>query len=267
MAQNQSTIKKYSNNGYTVNKDSNIIGLLDIERIKKNPLYMCTISGGLDSFNQNIKYFMPTYITGIYDTDSNFTLNLGSEYSDTFEMPGIVDKANEITGFAANFFGKTQFILKSVRMTEQRWTGSSCPEFNIAINIPIVRKAESNAAWNVLKFVTQALSGTLNNYAGGTQTKSTEASYVIYAPNGYTIHYQNSAQDSDYPTGTYTVELGSGDSCWFRMPNALITNANVSISNKKYYDGNPVSVKVSISFKYWRQPLLEDIVSWFPKAH
>lgn len=263
MAQNQSTIKKY-NNGYTVNKNQNIIGLLDIERIKQNPLYKCTISGGLDVFNQKIKNYMPTYITGIYDTDSSFTLSLGSEYSDTFEMPGIVDKANELTGFAANFFGKTQFILKSVRMTEQRWTGSSSPSFTIAINIPIIRKEQ--AAWNVLKFTSQALSGTLNNYAGGTQTKSTEASYVIYAPNGYTVHYQNSAQDSDYPTGAYTIELGCGESCWFRMPNALITDANFSISNKKYYDGNPVSVKVSITFKYWRQPLLEDIISWFPKA-
>lgn len=264
MAQNQSNIQKY-NNGYTVNKNKNIIGLLDIERIEANPLYKCTISGSSSVYNQKVKSFMPSSISGIYDTDSNFTLSLGSEYSDTFEMPDIVNDINSITGFAANYFGRTQFILKSVRMTEQRWTGSSAPTFNISINIPIVRKPE--AAWNVLKFISQALSGTINNYAGGGQTKSTESAYVIYAPNGYTIHYKDSKQDSDYPTGTYTIELGSGTSCWFRMPNALITNASFSISNKKYYDGNPVSVKVNISFKWWRQPLLEDIIEWFPKAY
>lgn len=268
MAKNNSSIGSYNqnSNGYTVNKNPNMIGLLDIERIKANPLYQCTISGGTTlQKNGNDYLTIPSVISGIYDSDSNFTLSLGSEYTDTFEMPSVIDAVNDVTGFVSNFIGRTQFILKSTRMTEQRWTGSAYPEFNISINIPIVRKQD--AAWSVIKFVTQATTGTLQDYArGGNQVKSTESSWLIYAPNSYTVHYKSSAQGEDYPTGAYTIELGKSPKCWFRMPNAIITSASCSISNKKYYDGNPVFVKVNIGFKFWRMPLLEDIVTWFPLA-
>lgn len=258
MAQSQSTLTTYTP-GYTVNPSKNITGLLDIDRIKANPLYQCTITGGRTIFG------MPSSITGIYDTDSSFTISTSSSYSDTFELPSIANKINEVTGFAANMAGKTQFILKSVRMTEQRWAGSSSPEFRAKINIPIVRK--ENAPWNMLKYVIQATSPTLDDYASNNQVSSTESSWVIYAPNGYGINYQTSAKDADRPKGTYTIQFGNGSTTWFKMPFAIITSSDATLSNKKYYDGNPTSIILNIGFKFWRQPLLTDIIDWFPLAN
>lgn len=233
--------------------------LLDIDRIKQNPIYQCTISGGKQLFGSAIKP-----IQGIYNSDAPFSISLSSEYSDTFELP-FADKINEVTGFAANMSNKTQFILKSLRMTEQRWTGCSNPTFNIKIDIPIIRR--SDAPWSIIKYVMQATSGTKNDYTANGQVQRTESAWQIFAPNGYKIIYDTSGKDSDRPDGTYSISLGCGSTCWFRMPNALITNVECSISNKKYYDGNPTSVSVSLSFMYWRQPLFEDIVEWFPLAN
>ena len=239
---------------------STVRQFLDIDRIKQNPIYTAVISGGRTKLGG---FSLSSSITGIYNPDSPFTISTGSEYADTFELPPVVDKMNEVTGWAANMSGKTQFILKSVRMTEQRWNGSTAPEFNIKIDIPIVRKKD--APWSVIRYVTQATSATLNDYnSSGGQVTSPEAAWTIFAPNGYKVTYSKEAKDADKPQGTYTIQLGLGRYRWFCMQNALITSSNCSISGKKYEDGNPVSVSVSIGFKFWRQPLYEDIVNWFP---
>ena len=242
---------------------SKIRTLLDVDRIKQNPIYTASIIGGRSLGSLGLL----TQISGIYNPDSPFTISCGSEFVDTFELPPVVDKMNEVTGWAANMAGKTQFILKSVRMTEQRWNGSTAPEFSIKIDIPIVRK--SDAPWKIIKYVMQATMPTLNDYnsKSGAQIQRTESSWTIFAPNGYKIHYSNSSKTSDYPEGAYTIELGRGAYTWFRMQHALITSMNCSISGKKYYDGNPVSVTVSVNFKYWRQPMFEDVVHWFPLAN
>lgn len=234
--------------------------LLDIDRIKKNPIYTVSITGGRSRI---ANFTLSSTITGIYNPDAPFSISCGSEFVDTFELPPVVDKMNEVTGWAANMSGKTQFLLKSVRMTEQRWNGSTSPEFTVKFDIPIVRKKD--APWDIIKYVMQAVSPTLNDYnSEGKQITRAESSWTIFAPNGYKVNYSKSAKDADSPEGTYTIQLGLSPYCWFRMRNALITNIDCSISNKKYLDGNPVSVSVSVHFKFWRQPMYEDIVSWFP---
>lgn len=263
MVNYSSKLSKYvkNNNGYTVNS-SKIRDLFDIERIAQNPLYTCTIAGG----RSNIGGFtLQNAIQGIYNPDAPFTISVGSEYQDTFTLPAGVDKINEVTGWGANMSGKTQFILKSLRMTEQRWTGSTAPEFSVKIDIPIVRK--NNDAWKTLVYALQATLGTLNDYNGQGQVQSNESAWQIFAPNGYKVNYNSSSKGGDTPEGTYTIELGSGTKCWFRMRNALITNMDYSISNKKYYDGNPVSVSFTVHFKFWRQPLFEEVTDWFPLAN
>lgn len=246
--------------GHIVNP-RNLTALLDIDRIKQNPLYKCTISGGRVNKAGGL---LASTITGIYNPDSMFEVSVGSEYVDTFTMPFDTSKLNEVGGFAENMSGKTQFILKSLRMTEQRWNGSTSPEFTIKLDIPIVRRTD--ASWKIMKYVLQATSGTLNDYAGAGQTQSADSALQIFAPNGYRVNYGTSAGSQDFPQGTYTIALGEGATRWFLMPQALITNASCAISGKKYYDGNPTSITVTISFKFWRQPMYEDIVDWFPLA-
>ena len=148
-------------------------------------------------------------------------------------------------------------------MTEQRWNGSSEPTFNIKIDIPIVRK--TNAQWLALQYALQAVSGTLNENGGNGQVQRFKSGWQIFAPNGYKVHYAGRAEDDDYPEGTHHIMLGSGNSRWFDMENAVITGISYAIGSKKYYDGNPTSVSLSIDFKYWRYPLYEQIIKWFPK--
>lgn len=247
--------------GYVLSR-SKFKEMLDVDRIKKNPLYTCVVSGGRSSLG-GIPF--TSHIEGIYNPDAPFSVSLSSDFVDTFELPPQVDALNSVTGWAANMSGKTQFILKSLRMTEQRWNGCTSPEFHIKIDIPIVRKTD--APWSIIKYVVQATSPTLNDYnSQGSQVQRQESAWTIFAPNGYKVNYSKDGKSSDSPGGTYTISLGTGRTCWFLMHNALITNAECSLSGKKYYDGNPVSVTVSLSFKYWRQPMLEDIVQWFPLA-
>lgn len=242
--------------GRTINTGS-FAGFLDVDRIRRNPIYKCSISGGRNSLRS---------VVGIYNPDSPFTISVGSEYVDSFQLPSdIQDKMNQaVGGFAANVAGKSQFIFKSLAMTEQRWNGSTSPEFSIRLDIPIVRKED--APWTIIKYVLQAVCGTQTDYQSG-QVQRAESAWQIFAPNGYSIQYAQSATGSDTPRGTYTIALGEGRTCWFRMHKALITNIDCQIGGKKYYDGNPTSVTVNVSFKYWRQPLYEDIVSWFPLAN
>jgi hypothetical protein len=255
----QSSISSYISNA-TFNTSRGISAFLDIDRIKGNPLYKCIVTGGRTN-----KINVLSKITGIYNPDAPFSVSVGSEYVDSFELPFDTSKLNAVANFAANMSGKTQFILKSLRMTEQRWNGSTSPEFNVKLDIPIIRA--SDASWSVLKYALQATTGTLNDYSSNGQTQTVDGSLQIFAPNGYRINYSKDANKQDTPSGTYTVQLGEGRTCWFRMSDAVITNSDVSISGKKYYDGNPTSISVSISFKYWRQPLFEDIVQWFPLAN
>lgn len=257
---NKSTLSQYTaSSNITSNR---ITGLLDIDRVKANPLYRCTISGGRYA-SGNGKSAIAS-ISGIYNSDAPFSISVGSEYADTFEMPEVIEKLNSALGWAANMSGKTQFILKSVRMTEQRWNGSTNPEFSVKIDIPIVRKKD--APWDVIKYVLQTTSGTMNDYNGAGQVQRAESAWQIFAPNGYKVNYRKrtGGPNSDSPEGTYTISLGSGSRCWFRMTNAIITNVDCSIGNKKYYDGNPTFVSVSIRFKFWRLALLEDMLNWFP---
>lgn len=255
-----SSLTKYKGTSL-LNSKNDIQGLLDIDRIKNNPVYQCTLSGG----RFNVGGVKGTKsIVGIYNSDAPFTISSQSNWEDTFEMPQVVDKLSGALNWVENMAGKTQFILKSLRMTEKRWTGSSAPTFSITIDIPIVRKKD--APWTVVKYVMQAVSGTMNDYNSQGQVTSAEDSFQIFAPNGYGVTYAKGAKDSDVPKGTYTVSLGSGSCCWFRMQNAVITSASCNIGSKKYYDGNPTFVSVSIGFEFWRQPLLEDIITWFPLA-
>ena len=252
-----SSISLYNNQPGFTNRRATYLTYLDVERIKNNPVYKCTIGSTSDGF----KFWGG--IEGIYNPDSPFNVNVGSSYNDSFELPFDTAKLNTALGFAANMSNQTQFIFKSLRMTEQRWAGSTSPEFTVKIDIPIIRKTD--ACWTVLDYLLRATSGSLNDNAGGSQVQSVDSAARIFAPNGYKIEYSTSANTQDTPKGTYVVQLGSGDACWFKMFNALITNMDFSIGNKKYYDGNPTSVTCTVHFKFWRQPLYEDIRSWFPK--
>lgn len=263
MANNKSTISQYSQ-GYTYYEGKRqLAAILDIDRIKNNPLYKCTVTGGKVRSGDS---YVTGSIVGIYNPDSPFSMSTSSDYTDTFTLPfqDKLDKLNEVGAWAQNMSGRTQFIIKSIRMTEQRWTGSTAPDFNIKIDIPIVRPKDGEVAWDSIRYFLQATCGSINDYAG-TQKQSMESAWQIFAPNGYKVTYKKDSKSGDVPSGTYSISLGEGKSRWFSMTNALITNASPTISGKKYYDGNPTSISLNISFKYWRQPMYEDIINWFPK--
>ena len=236
------------------------MGLLDVDRIYTNPIYTCTIQKESGAAG-------PQQIIGIYNSDSPFNIQINSEFVDQFDLPPAIQEGfNQLAGGAnwiRNMQGRTQMILKSLRMTEQRWNGSSEPTFNVKIDIPIVRK--TNAQWLALQYALQAVSGTLNENGGNGQVQKVESGWQIFAPNGYKVNYAGKAEDSDHPEGTHHIMLGSGNSRWFDMENAVITGISYAIGSKKYYDGNPTSVSLSIDFKYWRYPLYEQIIKWFPK--
>lgn len=241
---------------------NNFSGLLDVDRIYANPVYACEISkiGGAGG---------PQSIQGIYNSDAQFTISINSEFVDQFSLPSdIQDGFNALAAggnWLRNMNGKSQFIMKSLRMTEQRWNGSTEPAFNIKVDIPIVRK--TNAQWLALQYALQAVSGTKNESGGNGQVQRTESAWQIFAPNGYKVIYSQSAEEKDEPKGAHNITLGSGDATWFRMINAVITGMSFSIGSKKYYDGNPTSVSLSLDFKYWRYPLYEDVIDWFPKLN
>lgn len=255
-----SSLSVLSNSQNIITKDK-FTGFLDIDRIKSNPLYTCSVSCVLPGENTNgTKNYS---FSGIYNSDSPFSIDINSDYSDQFEMPEWADLFNQAASFFSNFSNRSQFILKALRLTEQRWTGSSSPEFSTKIDIPIVRKTD--ACWSVLKYLVRATSGSLQDYSRDTsQVQTTEAGIFIYAPNSYHIQYSKDKGQGDSPVGTHTISLGQGDTTWFRMTNAIITSMNFSLGSKKYYDGNPTSVSCSLRYKYWRQPLYEDIIEWFP---
>lgn len=234
-------------------------GLLDIDRIYANPVYTCTISSSAGT------------IKGIYNSDTPFGINISSEFVDQFSLPPAIEQGLDAlrsgANWIANMSGKSQFILKSLRMTEQRWNGSSEPTFHIKIDVPIVRK--TNVQWQVLNYALKAVSGTRTSPNQNGQTQHIEEAWVIYAPNGYHVNYA-SGDRGDTPVGTHSITLGAGGptgSQWFQMNNAVITGANFSIGSKKYYDGNPTTVSLDIDFKYWRYPLYEEAVQWFTKLN
>lgn len=234
-------------------------GLLDIDRIKEqNSVYKCTVGCSLDGIN----YLMG--FTGIYNSDSPFSVSVGAEYVDQFSLPETLDNdaTRSVVSMAQNLQDRSQFILKSLRMTEQRWSGSTPPEFSVKIDIPIIRKTD--ACWTILDYLLRATSGTQNESGGGGQVQRTESAWQIFAPNGYHVQYATDGKSKDTPKGVHIVSLGSGRSCWFVMPQAIITNMDFNIGSKKYYDGNPTSVSCTIHFKFWRQPLYEDVIQWFP---
>ena len=181
-----------------------------------------------------------------------------------FEMPDWAgDTLDSVTALYANARNQSQFILKALRMTEQRWSGSTSPDFSIKIDIPIIRKTD--ACWTVLQYLVRATSGSRYDYSRENgQKQTTETGLFIYAPNSYHIQYATDRGQSDVPIGTHTIELGLDPTTWFCMTDAVITSMDFSIGSKKYYDGNPTSVSCSIRFKFWRQPLFEDIINWFP---
>lgn len=250
MASNLSTYKSKTNPNST-----NLEGLLDIDRIYANPVYTCTISGNSGT------------IKGIYNSDSPFGISINSEFVDQFSLPPAIEQGLDAlrsgTNWIANMSGKSQFILKSLRMTEQRWNGSSEPTFNIKLDIPIVRR--TNVQWKVLQYALKAVSGTRTSPNANGQTQHIDEAWQIFAPNGYHVNYDNSAKGGDSPVGTHAITLGSGSSIWFNMSHAVITGISYSIGSKKYYDGNPTSVTLDVSFKYWRYPLYEEAIMWFPK--
>lgn len=231
-------------------------GLLDVDRIYANPVYTCTIQGSSG------------IIKGIYNSDSPFGIGIESNFVDQFSLPPAIEQGLEAlragTNWIANMSGKSQFILKSMRMTEQRWDGSSSPTFQIRIDVPIVRRTD--VQWKVLQYALKATAGTRTSPNANGQTQHIDEAWVIYAPNGYHVNY-SSGDQGDQPVGTHTIQLGSGNSVWFRMTNAVITSMNFSIGPKKYYDGNPTSVSLDIGFKYWRYALYEEAIKWFPKLN
>ena len=257
-----STLNLYNQFSQNVNNTNNNLScLLDIDRIKANPLYQCTITGGMNYGNSNV----PSSIVGIYDSDSPFSIDGSSEWEDTFDQPSVLGSANSVTGFASNMSGKTQFSLKALSLTEKRWSGTTSPKFSTRINIYVVRK--SDKPWYTIMFALQSVLGTFKDYRGGnSQIQSTESSWAIYSPNNYRVNYRSNSKGQDTPEGTYSISFGSGQYCWFRMNNIIIDDVRCSINNKKYEDGNPVSVTLDISFEFWRMPLYEDVISWFPLA-
>lgn len=245
-------------NSQQSNSSNNFAGMLDVDRIYANPVYACSIikvngAGGLQE------------IQGIYNSDSSFDIGITSNYVDQFDLPiqSGLDALNPVINYLRNTQGKSQFILKSLRMTEQRWNGSTEPSFSIKIDIPIVRRTD--AQWRVLNYALQAVSGTKNEVGGNNQVQRVESGWQIFAPNGYHVTYAKDATQNDKPSGTHNITLGKGQATWFRMNDAVITNMGFLIGSKKYYDGNPTSVTLAIDFKYWRYPLYEDIIQWFPK--
>lgn len=241
------------------NRNSNFAGLLDVDRINANPVYTCYIQknggGGIQS------------ISGIYNSDAPFSVSIQSDFVDQFELPSdIQDGFNQLAAggnWMRNMNGMSQFILKSIRMTEQRWNGSSAPEFSLKLDIPIVR--QTNAQWKALKYALQAVSGTKDEQGGNQQVQRVESAWQIFAPNGYKVTYSSSAETADTPSGVHSIALGKGNANWFMMNNAVITSIQGDIGPKKYYDGNPTNVTISIRFKFWRYPLYEDVIQWFPK--
>lgn len=255
-----STIKQYSKNIFNQD-DRKFAGYLDIDRVKANPIYQCVIS---KKITKGATY---SAIHGVYNSDTPFTISTGSNYEDQFEIP-FQDEINHAmagVNWLRNMQNQSQFIFKSLRMSEQRWTGSEPPTFSIRLDIPIVRK--SDAPWKMIDYCLQATCGTRNEHGGHNQVQRTESGFQIFAPNGYRIVYSQDAHSSDTPLGTYAISLGVGDKCWFRMTDALITSMNATIGNKKYYDGNPTTVSIDVGFKFWRYPLYEDIIKWFPLMH
>ena len=250
-----STLSLYQSNIFN-QSNRNFMGSLDVDRVKANPLYKCKIIN-----EDNYKT-----IQGVYNSDAPFSVSASSNYEDQFEFP-FQDQINKIMAggnWIRNMQGKSQFIFKSLRMSEQRWTGSESPSFPIRIDIPIIRA--SDAPWHTIRDCLEATCGTRNEKGLGGQVQKTETGFQIFAPNGYRVEYSTSATGRDVPKGTYTIQLGEGkDKCWFRMPNAIITSMNASIGSKKYYDGNPTFVSIDISFRFWRYALYEDVTTWFPK--
>lgn len=256
-----SSLSILSNSENIITKDK-FTGFLDIDRIKQSPLYTCTVSCGLPA--QTSDDIIEFSFSGIYNSDSSFNLGIQSNYSDQFQQPNFLDDtANSITSFYANMRNQSQFILKALRMTEQRWSGSTSPDFSIRIDIPIIRRTD--ACWSVLQYLTRATAGSLYDYSRETnQKQTTEAGLLIYAPNSYHIQYATESGQADVPKGTHIIQLGLSPTTWFCMTDAVITSMDFSIGSKKYYDGNPTSVTCNIRFKFWRQPLYEDIINWFP---
>lgn len=255
-----SSLSKFKGSGLFNTGSRSFTGLLDVDRVKANPIYKCFIAKKIAVGNP------VNYIQGVYNSDSQFSVSVGSEYVDQFELPE--DAQNALTklqggmNWMRNMQEKSQFIVKSIRMSEQRWNGSTAPTFSVKIDIPIVRRAD--APWEAIKYCLRATCGTLQEGGAGGQVQRMESAWQIFAPNGYKINYSDSANSHDTPEGTYTIALGEGRKCWFRMTDAVITNMDVSIGNKKYYDGNPTSVSIVVQFKFWRYPLYEDIITWFP---
>lgn len=238
----------------------NFNGVLDIDRIKANPIYRCTISRKIDGAALTSRT-----ITGVYNADSPFSIGINANYEDQFELPfqSFFDQLMAGGNWARNMTGHSQFILKSLRMTEQRWTGSEAPTFSIRMDIPIIRR--NDAPWEVVKYCIRATSGTLQEYSDNGQVQRIESAFQIFAPNGYRIQYATTATSSDVPYGVYRISLGVGSCCWFDMQDAIITGMNATLGSKKYYDGNPTTVSVDVNFKYWRYPTYEDVIKWFPK--
>ena len=255
-----STLTPYSKNIFNQNT-RNFAGYLDIDRVKANPIYQCHITKKITQGQS------PSSIQGVYNSDTPFSVSTSSNYEDQFELPfqNEIQTAMAGVNWLQNMQDHAQFIFKSLRMSEQRWTGSESPTFNVKIDIPIVRKKD--APWKMLDYCLQATCGTLQEPRENGQVQRVESGFQIYAPNGYRVHYATDGKGHDSPGGTYAISLGIGDKCWFRMTDALITSMNATIGNKKYYDGNPTSISIDVGFKFWRYPLYEDIIQWFPLMH
>lgn len=226
---------------------------LDIDAIRANPLYTCYIT-------------LPTglQITGIVDSGNTFEVSTGAKYEDTASMPSFADALNEVAGLAANLSGQTQFIAQSIRMTEARWTGCENPSFNLKLEIPIIREADD--PWKYLDYILMCTTPRTSNDAGvvtggGSKLQQTANELLIYAPNGYRINYDKSGHENDSPQGTVSIKIGN----WFEAHNMLITDAQVSISGKKLYTGDPISISIQFTFRYWKLPTYADMRSWFTR--
>ena len=230
---------------------------LDIDKIRANPLYTCYVT-------------LPNgrVLTGLVDSGNTFEISTGAKYEDTASMPSFADVLNEVAGIAANMSGQTQFIAQSIRMTEARWTGCENPSFNLKLDIPIIRSSDD--PWKYLDYILMCTTPRTSNDAGvvmgggGQQQAAMQQiaqQLLIYAPNGYKINYDKSGNENDSPSGTVSIKIGN----WFEAHNMLITDAQVSIAGKKLYTGDPISLSIQFTFRFWRLPMYSDIRSWFPK--
>ena len=243
---------------------------IDYDRLKhENKENLCTISVNNSSAGS---------ITGILDTQSNISIGAKADYKDYWDNLQAFQTLQNYQGLVGSAAGgekqMPQVSLKSLRLSEQNYMGSTVNDFNIKINVPII--SQNDDPWGIaigmLEYVIGERSSdiSISDIFGIESNKiqsfvsGAEKELVIYAPHRYRIRWSNNditkaGGAEDRPEGCANIRIGSR----FKFDNMLITNVSCDFNNIVYVDGKVTDLGIQFSFRPWRLPDLSEVKRWF----